>query len=214
MRILAILLLSSSVLSLVPLGTKYRVDPDTKFIKDQNGAVRIFHGMNVSYKERPEYLPIPDDSQGWEKAFSEKDAALLQSLGFNFIRLSIFWEGVEPARGQYNSAYIEQVKRVMDVCEKFGIAVLLDLHQDAGSRKYCGEGMPDWAVRDLEFPKPLNKMQIDFGPDGYPTLDSCQKYDFQEYYFSYAVQNAFQDLFNNKSGIRDAFAKMWGFVAS
>ena len=29
---------------------------------------------------------------------------------------------------------------------KYGINVLLDMHQDVLSAKFCGEGIPDWAV--------------------------------------------------------------------
>ena len=38
-----------------------------------------------------------------------------------------------------------------------GIYSLLDMHQDAFSRKYCGNGVPDWAAApDKEnFPYPL-----------------------------------------------------------
>ena len=28
----------------------------------------------------------------------------------------------------------------------YGIFALLDMHQDTFSAKYCGEGVPDWAV--------------------------------------------------------------------
>lgn len=30
--------------------------------------------------------------------------------------------------------------------EKYGIYTLLDMHQDILSEKFCGEGIPDWAV--------------------------------------------------------------------
>ena len=30
--------------------------------------------------------------------------------------------------------------------EKYGIYTLLDMHQDVFSGKFCGEGVPDWAV--------------------------------------------------------------------
>lgn len=30
--------------------------------------------------------------------------------------------------------------------QKYGIYTLLDMHQDVFSGKFCGEGVPDWAV--------------------------------------------------------------------
>ena len=33
-----------------------------------------------------------------------------------------------------------------DSAAKYGIYTLLDAHQDDLSQKFCGEGIPDWAV--------------------------------------------------------------------
>lgn len=35
---------------------------------------------------------------------------------------------------------------LMYSASKYGIYTLLDAHQDVLSQKFCGEGIPDWAV--------------------------------------------------------------------
>lgn len=63
-------------------------------IIDSDGRERIFHGVNVVVKAPP-YHPSTEtfDSQ-W--SFCEEDMKLVQAMGYNIIRLSIPWAGVEP----------------------------------------------------------------------------------------------------------------------
>ena len=41
----------------------------------------------------------------------------------------------------------------------YGMKVLLDMHQDALNRRYCGTGVPDWVTEGspakADFPEPL-----------------------------------------------------------
>jgi endoglycosylceramidase len=90
----------------------------------------------------------------------------------NVIRLYVAWEGVEPVRGQYNMTYLQELKGVVERCNRFNIAVILDAHQDVLSRFFCGEGFPDWAVSrsDWVFPYPVRK-DFDVDENGYPLLE-------------------------------------------
>lgn len=56
------------------------------------------------------------------------------------------WDGVEPTEGNYNMDYINNIKNIVAMCEKAGISVLLDFHQDLYSGFFCGEGLPKWLV--------------------------------------------------------------------
>lgn len=51
------------------------------------------------------------------------------------------------------------MRDIVRLCNKYNISVLLDSHQDALSKKMCGEGIPDWAVESRsekeQFPYPL-----------------------------------------------------------
>ena len=143
-RLVLITVLTLLVATPLLCSSNFKVDTFSRHITDQTGAARVFHGANVAFKPYP-YLPSSDPSDP-ANSFTSNDAKFLKSIGHNVIRLTIYWEGVEPVRGQYNEAYVNRIKEIMDVCEEYGIKVLVDLHQDAVSRKYCGEGMPDWAV--------------------------------------------------------------------
>lgn len=50
---------------------------------------------------------------------------------------------------------------------KYDISILLDAHQDLYSRKFCGEGFPDWLVTPINFPAPL-KVVLNKDEKGYP----------------------------------------------
>ena len=43
-------------------------------------------------------------------SFSEDDAKLMASIGYNTIRLGVLWAGLEPIEGQYNMTYLEQAR--------------------------------------------------------------------------------------------------------
>lgn len=205
-------LLSGSALA------KIRVDPVSKSLVDSAGHTYLFHGVNVGYKVAP-FAPPNIDTFNYDNSFCDVDAQNLRNWGVNFVRLTFYWEAVEPVRGQFDLAYLARLRQITDLCQKYGIYVLLDLHQDVASRKTCGEGMPDWAVKDYDtlltkFPAPMYNLKIEYGPDGYPTKESCLENLFASYYNTYAVQDSYQRLYTNEDGIGDEFRKMWKLVAS
>ncbi len=70
----------------------------------------------------------------------------LQQLGENAIRLGVMWHGAEPTRGNYNSTYLDSVQSIVENAAKYEIYTLIGMHQDLLSEKFCGEGIPSWAV--------------------------------------------------------------------
>lgn len=191
---------------------KFLVSGPKKLFRDPEGYYRILHGANIAYKIAP-YLPPIIDHYDPKLSFSNQDAIQLKNWGMNIVRLTFYWEGVEPKKGEYSAEYIASLKKIVEICQKHDIQVILDLHQDANSRYYCGEGIPDWAVeRRDDFPKPLN-LEMEFDDNGYPTIKSCLQTVFPNFYWSYGVQILFQDLYDNKRGIQDSFVDMWGEIA-
>jgi endoglycosylceramidase len=131
---------------------------------DRSGRVVIFHGVNAVYKHAP-YVLYPDKGKPWN--FDASDARLMQSLGFNVVRLGILWEGLEPgtlgpnnpsvctpgAPGnphQFNRTvaldYLHKVAETVDLLGRYHIYTLLDMHEDVYSQAFRGEGAPAWAV--------------------------------------------------------------------
>ena len=159
---------------------------------DSYGRERIFFGMNVTDKE-----PFGDGktthchaSCDWVKDFAEH--------GFNIIRLGFTWSAVEPKPGEYNDTLLGSVKDMIRECEKYGIYVFLDIHQDLYSDiiDKAGDGAPSWAVFT----------------DGKKIVP--HKFVWADrYFFGTACHKAFDNFWNNKNGILDNFAKMWNHLA-
>jgi endoglycosylceramidase len=79
-------------------------------------------------------------------AFGPADCeAIGADFGLNAMRLTLSWSLIEPARGRYAEAVLDKIESILSACHAWGIAVLLDLHQD-GYSKYVGiDGAPHWA---------------------------------------------------------------------
>ena len=77
--------------------------PGGPYLYDTNGRIVLLHGTNVVYKHAP-YIAYPDPGKPWN--FSAADAARMQSLGFNVVRLGIEWQALEPGSGGPNQAKI------------------------------------------------------------------------------------------------------------
>eukprot|EP01102_Stenamoeba_stenopodia_P003368 TRINITY_DN1333_c0_g1_i5.p1 TRINITY_DN1333_c0_g1~~TRINITY_DN1333_c0_g1_i5.p1 ORF type:complete len:544 (-),score=80.71 TRINITY_DN1333_c0_g1_i5:434-1996(-) len=187
-----------------------KVDPETHFLveDEEDGRVRIFHGVNAIGKESP-FIPSP-------LLVSEEIIRNLSSWGFNSLRLGSMWAGVEPLQGQYNQTYLTVLKDIVNLCADYGIYVLLDAHQDVYSPKLCGDGAPDWAVQpsnhSLPFAEPVyGKMPMDPNT-GYPS--DCGARSWFLYYFADATCSTFQNLYNENSELGQSFANFWKVVAT
>ncbi|CAM4966051.1 unnamed protein product [Rotaria socialis] len=196
-----------------------QVDPDTQHFVDEFGRVRIFHGVNVVYKQPP-FLPNMTNFDP-QNSLTEFDLDNLHKWGFNVIRLYTAWMGVNPkSPNEVDDTYLSQLSTAVSMMENKGIYALLDCHQDVLSRFFCGEGIPDWVATKLgtetlqrfPFPFPINFTRE---PDtGYPVLDQCLQNPFSQYYFTEGVINGFKMLYTNTNGTLDAFASFWHTVAT
>ncbi|KAI8612654.1 glycoside hydrolase superfamily [Chytriomyces sp. MP71] len=126
------------------------------------------------------------------------------------------WAGVEPERGVYNYTYLNTIKTIVQRCSDAGIYVLLDFHQDIFSEKFCGEGVPLWAANPsggrFGFPFPLDRA-YPVNETGIPSDEDCGKHDWATYQATPAVSEAYQRLYDNYEGYRDAFTGYWELVA-
>ena len=162
----------------------------TKFI-DIEGRHTLLHGINMVCK---------DKERNYIGDYKEEDFVALKQWGFNVIRLGIFWDGVEPAPGQYDDHYLSMIDRLIMLAEKNDLYVFLDMHQDLYSCKYA-DGAPEWATIT----------------DGYEHT----KTDLwsESYLLSRAVQVAFDNFWNNREavdgiGIQEHFINMWRHIAA
>eukprot|EP01102_Stenamoeba_stenopodia_P008003 TRINITY_DN2266_c0_g1_i1.p1 TRINITY_DN2266_c0_g1~~TRINITY_DN2266_c0_g1_i1.p1 ORF type:complete len:535 (-),score=83.50 TRINITY_DN2266_c0_g1_i1:97-1647(-) len=193
-----------------------KVDTRNQQLVDQYGRQRIFHGVNVVYKEFPWH-----PSNGTfdpQLSLNDEDIQNLVEWGFNFVRLGVMWPGVEPSRNEVNQTYLEVMSNFVDKLYANGIYVLIDFHQDLISRFYCGEGIPDWVVVNStswgQFPMPITDSPYPTEPNGYPALSTCLQKEFATYYFSHSVGLEFQALYDNSSDLQNRFAYYWSNVSA
>lgn len=198
---------SLPAITLRQLPTKERV-----FV-DPQGRQRLFHGANVVVKGPP-WLPSRSGFD-WRTSLVKEDFKLMREAGMNSMRLGVMWAGAEPSRGKYNETYFAQIKAIIEEAAEYGIYTFADMHQDAFSERFCGEGVPVWAVHDdgtfLTFPEPFMPA-FKLGSDGFPTRQDCNKLrakmgmNGQEGYATPALEMATQRLYQNYDGLADA----WG----
>ena len=117
-----------------------------RWLVDGTGRTVLLHGLNAVWKRAP-YV-APDTAAG----FTAKDADFLVANGFNAVRLGVLFAGVMPQPGVINTAYLDNVDRIVKLLAARHIYVLLDFHQDDYNEKFTGEGFPAWAIHDDGLP--------------------------------------------------------------
>ncbi len=168
---------------------------DKRFI-DSAGRERIFFGMNVTDKKPygDGYFCHKYADADFVKSFAEN--------GFNIVRLGFTWSAVEPEAGKYNDELLSSVKKIVDECDKYGIYVFLDIHQDLYSDVIdkAGDGAPPWAVFTD------GKKIV---PNRFVWAD--------RYFFGAACHKAFDNFWCNRQvgdkGLQEHFADMWAHLA-
>jgi endoglycosylceramidase len=132
--------------------------------------------------------------------FDDGDAAKMEELGFDLLRLPISWSGLEPARGSYDTAYLDRIAAVVRACRAHGILVLIDFHQDAFSKEIGEDGAPRWVLDLL------------LGPGNYPYLGGPLD-DLEARRFAPATLEAFRQLFRNAADVQGDLASAATVVA-
>ena len=83
---------------------------------------------------------------GWRSEWSYSEFA---RLGLNVVRLPISWERLEPTPGAINWWYmLDSVNRDVQFAKKYGLYIVLDMHQFNWAKKFGGCGAPGWTVQD------------------------------------------------------------------
>ncbi|WP_434596385.1 glycoside hydrolase family 5 protein [Streptomyces sp. A5-4] len=155
-------------------------------LTDARGRVLTLRGWNVEDKANRGDAAL--------SAITEKHFRDMRGKGFNFARLLVFWDDLEPRRGHYDARYLRQIERILDWARKYDVQVLLDAHQDVFGPAFGHRGIPEWATRT----------------DGLPFTPNPD--DWFSEYFQPAVQRAFTHLYEDQD-LRRAQAKMWRTLA-
>jgi endoglycosylceramidase len=116
------------------------------FLADEDGRALVLHGVNlIDDFNTNSAKPTPGILTG-------EDFKLLADLGFNVVRLTRFWQALEPQQGLFDEAYFDRTRQLLDWCSQYGLYAVLDMHQDIYSHVFTGRGMPEWVVRSDGIP--------------------------------------------------------------
>jgi endoglycosylceramidase len=155
-------------------------------LTDDRGRVLTLRGWNVEDKIHRGEAAL--------SAITERHFRDLRAQGFNFARLLVFWDDLEPVRGRYSERYLRRIEQVLDWAHTHRVHVLIDAHQDVFGPAFGHRGIPEWATRT----------------DGLPFTPHPD--DWFSEYFEPAVQRAFTHLYEDPD-LRLAQARMWRVLA-
>lgn len=137
-----------------------RIEGD-RFV-DEHGRTRMLRGVNLGGSSK---VPFTPDGATWrthgffdhrELSFvgrpfplqeADEHFGRLERWGFTFLRLLTTWEAIEHAGpGEYDEAYLDYVRAIVENAAGHGISVFIDPHQDVWSRFTGGDGAPGWTL--------------------------------------------------------------------
>jgi endoglycosylceramidase len=156
-------------------------------LTDDRGRVLTLRGWNVEDKTHRGEAAL--------SAITERHFRDLRARGFNFARLLVFWDDLEPVRGRYSERYLRRIGQVLDWARTYRVHVVIDAHQDVFGPAFGHRGIPEWATRT----------------DGLPF--TAHPDDWFAEYFEPAVQRAFTHLYEDDD-LRRAQARMWRTLAA
>jgi hypothetical protein len=132
------------------------IHTDGTAFKDDQGRTLILRGVSLGGTSK---IPAKTSSDPRAVSFIGRPFPLeqadehfrrLQSWGLTFERLIITWEAVEHAGpGIYDKAYLDYLHELVKRADRYGIRVIIDMHQDFYSRATGGDGAPYWTAAKL-----------------------------------------------------------------
>lgn len=127
-------------------------------LRDAHGREVVLRGFNVAASTKlyeNGLLPFRSTADAVKSAQAMRDLT-----GANAVRLLVTWEGVNPAPGKIDYAYLDKVVAQIQAFADRGVHVLLDYHQDLYSRWlfnsgswYTGDGAPKWVIENGGYPQ-------------------------------------------------------------
>jgi len=168
--------LSKTVTSYQTVTTTKILSPflhaDGNLIVDAYDSPVWLHGANIASFEHANF----DDY---------KNIAI---LGFNVVRLPVYWSGIEPTPRHYDEKYLQRIDENVRWAKSLGLYVVIDIHQYYWAYRFPtpdgwnGSGLPDWAVT------------------GFPGTE--------------AGRNAAITMFWSNTTLRGSFDRLWQLIAS
>ena len=161
---------------------------------------------------------------------TDEKAAMLKNLGFNIIRIGFHWNLYEISPNIFNETYMIELENLVNrLGNKHDFYIILDMHQDQMSERFCaGHGIPSFYStvnlpeynnnNSKAYPQPvavpiINKSATE------PPFIQCEPFLHNHHgsavsLYTYYLGKAFQNLYDNVNGALDAYGRFWKKVAS
>lgn len=202
--------------------------------KDRTGRIRLFHGLNISVKNKPFIPDLTQEVFDVTNSFSNVDIQFLLDMGINIVRLSLFWEAFEIEERVYDYSYLDSVEKIVNSLGEVGIYTILENHQDLFSSLFCGEGVPYFYASELPYSNNCSNSVFSSLTN---LLGMCENiHDWNSRYntsknnnsyISYCsnkekvlknnnvieINSMMESFFNNENNILHAFSNYWKEVA-
>ncbi|MGD1052303.1 MAG: cellulase family glycosylhydrolase [Candidatus Dormibacteria bacterium] len=104
---------------------------------DEEGRSVLLHGFDDDALLESTMHPAPLDPT---------DASLMESSGFDVVRLPIAWSLLEPERGHFSTTYLDRIASTVSLLNAHHLYVVLDMHFLGWSPAFGGSGAPAWAT--------------------------------------------------------------------
>ena len=132
--------------------TPGRTDPasvhvEGQVFRDGTGRQLLFRGYNT--KVNGVFDVSFDDGRIPNYTFvglDETQAARIESLGFDVVRLPVSWSALEPHPLAYSEDFFAKVATLLDMAKRHHFYVIVDMHQDGYSKEIGEDGAPLWAI--------------------------------------------------------------------
>jgi endoglycosylceramidase len=110
---------------------------------DAEGRTVLHRGVNVNSHAKGDEFHDP--------GLTDAEWTLLVDAGFSFVRLLVFWEGVEPEEGVWDVEYLARLDERLDELDALGVDVMLDMHQDLWGEGFGSHGAPYWSCDPVNY---------------------------------------------------------------
>lgn len=132
------------------------IHADGTAFKDAQGRTLILRGVNlggtskIPAKTASDPKDISFVGRPFPLAQADEHFRRLQGWGLTFERLVVTWEAVEHAGPEvYDKEYLDYLHELVKRADRYGIRVVIDMHQDFYSRASGGDGAPYWTLEKL-----------------------------------------------------------------
>lgn len=170
-------------------------------LKDPEGRTVVLRGMNLAgaHKNKPYWgFQTPPDY-----------ARVRSDWGMSSVRFLTTWAAIEPTKGAYDEAYLDELDKRVGWAEDAGLLVVLDMHEDLYGEGFPGgDGAPLWTC-DAKYYAAF----VPVTPWFYGYLDPNLQHCVDALYTDPDLQSRFVAMWNHVAARLSSHANVVGFDA-